>query len=542
MTFLDVGGQLLDIEAELLDSDRIECEASLATFVKMAWEQVEPGQPYVHGWHIDFIAEHLEAMVDGQEIDGKPYNRLLINVPPGTMKSMLIGVFMPAWIWGPCNLPSTRFLCASHSQELAVRDNMRMRRLITSEWFQERWPHVKLTNDQNQKTKFENTATGWRQATSAGSITGARADFVIIDDAHSVEGANSDQQRQTTVDWFLEAVPTRVNNPDKSSIIVVMQRLHQGDISGEILDKQLGYDHIMLPMLYDPLRDLPTKLGYTDIRQTAGELLFPERFPQDVVDRDRKIMGEYAFAGQMQQEPSPRGGGIIRSETWLKWEGEKDAFPEFDYILASLDTAYTEKAEGDYSALTIWGVFSFDSMSNANKMFGPDGRTVQIERTYGELLPKVMLIDAWQEKLSLHDLVNMVAKTCKLRKVDKLLIESTAAGISVSQELRRLYNHESFAVQLQPVGRLDKTARLYSVQHLFDEGMIYAPDKAWADMVIQQVGIFPKGKHDDLVDTVSQALRHLRDLGMMQRAPERTAELDEMRRQPTREPVPLYPS
>lgn len=542
MTFLDVGGQLLDIEAELLDSDRIECEASLATFVKMAWEQVEPGQPYVHGWHIDFIAEHLEAMVDGQEIDGKPYNRLLINVPPGTMKSMLIGVFMPAWIWGPCNLPSTRFLCASHSQELAVRDNMRMRRLITSEWFQERWPHVKLTNDQNQKTKFENTATGWRQATSAGSITGARADFVIIDDAHSVEGANSDQQRQTTVDWFLEAVPTRVNNPDKSSIIVVMQRLHQGDISGEILDKQLGYDHIMLPMLYDPLRDLPTKLGYTDIRQTAGELLFPERFPQDVVDRDRKIMGEYAFAGQMQQEPAPRGGGIIRAETWLKWEGEKDAFPEFDYILASLDTAYTEKAEGDYSALTIWGVFSFDSMSNANKMFGPDGRTVQIERTYGELLPKVMLIDAWQEKLSLHDLVNMVAKTCKQRKVDKLLIESTAAGISVSQELRRLYNHESFAVQLQPVGRLDKTARLYSVQHLFDEGMIYAPDKAWADMVIQQVGIFPKGKHDDLVDTVSQALRHLRDLGMMQRAPERTAELDEMRRQPTREPVPLYPS
>ncbi len=542
MAFLDVGGQLIDIEAELLDSDRIECEASLATFVKMAWEQVEPGQPYIHGWHIDFISEHLEAMVDGQEVNGKPYNRLLINVPPGTMKSMLIGVFMPAWIWGPCNMPSVRFLCASHSQELAVRDNMRMRRLITSEWFLERWPHVKLTADQNQKTKFENTATGWRQATSAGSITGARADFVIIDDAHSVEGANSEQQRQTTVDWFLEAVPTRVNNPDRSSIIVVMQRLHQGDIAGEILDKQLGYDHIMLPMLYDPLRDLPTKLGYTDIRQVAGELLFPERFPQDVVDRDRKIMGEYAFAGQMQQEPAPRGGGIIRSETWLKWEGEKDAFPEFDYILGSLDTAYTEKAEGDYSALTIWGVFSFDSLSNANKMFGPDGRTVQIERTYGELLPKVMLIDAWQEKLSLHDLVNLVAKTCKLRKVDKLLIESTAAGISVSQELRRLYSHESFAVQLQPVGRLDKTARLYSVQHLFDEGMIYAPDKAWADMVIQQVGIFPKGKHDDLVDTVSQALRHLRDLGMMQRAPERTAELDEMRRQPTREPVPLYPS
>jgi len=132
--------------------------------------------------------------------------------------------------------------------------------------------------------------------------------------------------------------------------------------------------------------------------------------------------------------------------------------------------------------------------------------------------------------------------TCRLRKVDKLLIESTAAGISVSQELRRLYSHENFAVQLQPVGRFDKTARLYSVQHLFDEGMIYAPDKDWADIVIQQVSVFPKGKHDDLVDTVSQALRHLRDLGMMQRAPERIAELDEIKRLPTKEPAPLYPA
>jgi len=153
-----------------------------------------------------------------------------------------------------------------------------------------------------------------------------------------------------------------------------------------------------------------------------------------------------------------------------------------------------------------------------------------------------MLIDAWQEKLPIHELVKKVAATCRLRKADKLLIESTAAGISVSQELRRLYGHENFAVQLQPVGRLDKMARLYSVQHLFDEGMIYAPDKVWADMVIQQVSVFPKGKHDDLVDTVSQALRHLRDLGMLQRAAERQSELDEIKRMPTKEPAPLYPA
>ena len=514
--------------------EKRKCEISLAEFVRHAWRVIEPGQPYVHGWHIDFICAHLEAITDGVVLDnGELYNRLLVNVPPGTMKSLLIGVFWPAWEWGPRNMPHMRYVCAAHSQDLAIRDGLRMRRLVTSEWYQAHWgDRVQLTGDQNQKTKFENTATGFRQATAAGSITGARGDRVIIDDPHSVDGANSDQQRNSTLTWFLEAVPTRVNNPDRSAIVVVMQRLHEDDVSGAILSRGLGYDHIMLPMRYDPARAYATKLGYADPREEEGELLFEERFPLDVVERDEKAMGPYATAGQFQQQPEPRGGGIIKDHWWQLWD--KPEYPPIEFIVASLDTAYTTKAENDFSAMTVWGVFSASSEGQATRSVDRYGRTIELRTSYqSELLgpvPKVMLMYAWQVKLELHELAEKVAATCSRMRVDRLLIENKAAGHSVAQEIRRLFGAEAFAVQMYDPKTLDKTARLYSVQHIFAEGMVYAPDKDWAEQVIRQCSVFPKGKNDDLVDTVSMSLNHMRSVGMLTRAAERLAELEEAQR------------
>ncbi len=511
--------------------EKRKCELSLAEFVKHAWSVIEPGQPYVHGWHIDFICAHLEAITDEVFLDNDEiYNRLLVNVPPGTMKSLLIGVFWPAWEWGPRNMPHMRYVCASHSQELAVRDGLRMRRLVVSDWYSGHWgDRVKLTGDQNQKTKFENTATGFRQATAAGSITGARGDRVIIDDPHSVDGANSDQQRQSTLTWFLEAVPTRVNNPDRSAIVVVMQRLHEGDVSGVILSRNLGYDHIMLPMRYDPARALPTKLGYADPREEEGELLFPDRFPLEVVERDEKTLGPYATAGQFQQQPEPRGGGIIKDHWWQLWN--KPEYPPIEFIVASLDTAYTTKAENDFSAMTVWGVFSGSGEGRATRSVDRYGRTVDLRTSYQSEglgpVPKVMLMYAWQAKLELHELTEKVASTCSRMRVDRLLIENKAAGHSVAQEIRRLFGSENFAVQMYDPKTLDKTARLYSVQHIFAEGMVYAPDKDWAEQVIRQCSVFPKGQNDDLVDTVSMSLQHLRSVGMLTRAAERMAELEE---------------
>ena len=555
---LNFDGQIIDIDRQLMEISRAECEEDLAVFVRQAWHVIEPGQPYVHGWHIDFICEHLTAITDGVELDsGQLYSRLLINVPPGSMKSLLVGVFWPAWEWGPRNLPHHRFVCASHSLDLSIRDGLRMRRLVTSEWYQERWgDRVVLTGDQNQKTKFENTSTGFRQAAASGSITGARGDRVVIDDPHSVDGANSDAMRESTVQWFKEAVPTRLNNPDKSAIVVVMQRLHQGDVSGVILDEQLGYDHIMLPMEYDPRRAPTTLLGLEDPRTTDGELLFPERFSAAVVERDKKVMGPYAAAGQFQQEPTPRGGGIIKPDWWETWVEE--GWPPIDYVVASLDTAYTTKTENDYSALTIWGVFSGDINNRADNFvsanrskrknvadeasrFDEGVRISQLLDSSPESVPRVMLMAAWQERLEMPDLVKKVIETCKKMKVDTLLVEAKASGISVSQELRRLYNAEDFGVHLINPGAIDKLSRLYSVQHLFSEGIIYAPDRHWSDLVIRQCEIFPKGTHDDLVDTVSMALRFMRDRGLLTRAPERMAEIDAGRRHVGKAPAPLYP-
>jgi len=486
---------------------------------------------------------HLESITAGAVLeDGTPYNRLLINIPPGTMKSLLVNCFWPSWEWGPKNMPHLRYVCAAHEQNLAVRDGLRMRRLIQSEWYQSFWgDRVTLTGDNNQKIKFENTATGFRQSIAAGGITGARGDRVLIDDPISVEGASSDAVRASTNEWFTEAVPLRLNNPKTSAIVVIMQRLHEEDVSGIILEKDLGYDHICLPMRFDPSRAHETQLGYSDPREEEGELLFPERFPPEVVDRDEKAMGPFATAGQHQQSPEPRGGGIIKRDWWIKWDD--DVYPPLDFVCASLDTAYTEKTENDMSALTVWGVFSQDIVAQPTRTVSRAGTlydySMEHGRKYAEQHPKVVLTTAWAERLELHALVTKVAKTCKDMKVDLLLIEGKASGISVAQEIQRLYNRESWGVQLINPGAMDKIARLYSVQHLFSEGMIYAPDRSWADMVITQCAQFPKAKHDDLVDSASMALSHLRKTGMLVRSAEHLENINE-RMQHKPNPPPLY--
>jgi len=291
-------------QADLVEIEKELCSRSLAAFVRRAWHVLEPGQPYIHGWHVDAVCEHLEAITHGD------ISRLLVNIPPGTMKSTLVSVFWPAWEWGPCNKPSTRVIGASHEQGLAVRDTRKMRNLIISDWYQSRWPTA-LTSDQNQKTFYENDQTGFRQACAVAGMTGRRGDRVIWDDPHSVEAALSDAHRETALRVFQETLPTRLNNPDTSAIVIVMQRLHEMDVSGLILENDYGYEHLCLPMEYEPERHCKTSIGFSDPRTKEGELLFPERFSRETVDRDKKVMGSFAVAGQLQQRPAPRGGGFF---------------------------------------------------------------------------------------------------------------------------------------------------------------------------------------------------------------------------------------
>ena len=297
-------------ESDWLAIEREFCARKLVNFVRRAWPVVEPGTAYVHGWHIDAIAEHLEAVTAGE------INRLLINVPPGTMKSLAVGVLWPAWEWGPRAQPQLRYVGAAHAQDLAVRDNMRMRRLVKSEWYQRLWP-LGLAADQDAKLKFENAATGFRAAVAATAMTGHRGDRVLYDDPHSVEGALSDLQRKTVLRVFSETVTTRLNSPERSAIVVVMQRLHEQDLSGHILERELGYEHLCLPMEFEADRRCITSIGFRDPRTEDGELLFPERFPAEVVARDKRAMGELGTAGQFQQRPTPRGGGMFPTDRFV---------------------------------------------------------------------------------------------------------------------------------------------------------------------------------------------------------------------------------
>lgn len=532
----------IDVAAQRRAIEKRKCELSLAEFVRAAWHVIEPANKYVHNWHVEFVCLHLEAIARGEVLDdGSIYNRLLINIPPGTMKSLLVGVFFPAWVWGPFGQPGKRFLSVTHSQDLTERDTNNTRVLVTSEWYQAHWGD-KVVVTRSKFDMLETSARGFRQAATWSNITGKRADHVLIDDPHSVKTAESDAERTSTVRLFREAIPTRLVSPEVSSITVVMQRLHEADVSGTILENGMGYDHICLPMRYDPTRAYPTKLGYSDPREETGELLFPARFPEHVTAELEKALGPYATAGQLQQIPEPRGGGIIKDMWWRLWD--RPEYPAIEYIVASLDTAYTTKSENDFSAMTVWGVFSGSGDGTTTRMTDRYGRSMEITTSYQSEglggIPKAMMMYAMQERLELHDLVKKVGDICARMRVDVLLIENKAAGHSVAQELRRLFSHEGFMVQMYDPKTLDKMARLYSVQHLFADGTVYAPDKDWAEMVIRQCSSFPRGKNDDLVDTVSMSLRHLRDLGMLTRTNERMAEIEAQKRFDGNTTIPLY--
>lgn len=553
-----MNGGIVEADDILAELDRVECEESLYDFLMSGWQYIDPA-PFTPGWVIEAVAEHLQAVCDGE------IRRLLINIPPRCSKSSLTSVAFPAWVWAqryrsPTSGPGVQFLHASYAQSLSLRDSVKCRRLIESPWYQRLWgERFGLTGDQNTKTRFDNTLGGSRLSTSVGSaLTGEGGSIIVVDDPNAAQEAFSEATIESTIEWWDGALSTRLNDPKTGAFIVIQQRLSEEDLTGHILSKEAdNWTHLCLPMRYEPERSYVTSIGWQDPRTEAGELLWPERFGEPEVVTLEKQMGPWTAAGQLQQRPEPKGGGIIKRDWWQLWPEE--AYPPMDFVLASLDTAYTAKTENDFSALTIWGVFSGEnnapSLSYVNrdaKLKTQEGQAGLFDDaaqmrfphlpSSGGNAPKVMLMQAWAERLELHDLVQKVARTCKAMRVDKLIIENKAAGHSVAQELRRLFGHEDWGVQLVDPKSQDKLSRLYSVQHLFAEGMIYSPDRAWADQVITQVGTFPKGKHDDLVDTVSAALRHMRDLGMLTRGDEWRASVQESMQYQGSKPAPLYPA
>jgi len=264
-----------------------------------------------------------------------------------THNSLLVSVFWPAWEWGPAGLASYRYLTSSYADDLVVRDSRRMRDLVMSDWYQELWPNTQLTR--TKEDDFENIRTGWRKAVAFKSLTGQRGHRVVIDDPHSTEKAESEADRKTAIRIFRESLPLRFVDQATSACVIIMQRLHVGDVSGVAVELGLGYDHLMLPMEYEPDRKCHTSIGFTDPRTYENELLFPERFPRDVVDRDKIPMGSFAVAGQFQQRPSLREGGLFKTA----WFGVIDRAPEGTRFVRNWDLAATEERAGQDPAYTV---------------------------------------------------------------------------------------------------------------------------------------------------------------------------------------------
>lgn len=456
--------------------------SSLAAFVHDAWHVLEPAKDLKWGWALDAICEHLEAITDGKlDRDGEGA-RLLINVPPGSMKSLLVGVFWPAWEWGPRGLASMRYLGTAHKKDLATRDNVKCRRLIQSPWYQERWP-IQLTGDQNAKEKFENSATGFREAMAFGSLTGSRGGRVIIDDPHSVDDANSPTILAGDVETFREAIPSRVED-EKSAIIIIMQRLNEGDVAGVALE--LGYDHLCIPMRWEKDRDppiKPTRLGWKDPRRRENELMFPERFPEASVKALETSLGSYASAGQLGQNPKARTGGMFQKG----WFEIKPAAPARLDIVRAWDLAASVPEPGQEPDWTV-GV----------KM----GR--DLEGFFWILDVNRFQASAAVVEKTIKNTAGQDRGACRIH----LPQDPGQAGKGQAKALIRML--AGYAVKAEPpTGNKETRATAFSAQ--CEAGNVFLIEAPWNDDFLEELSFFPFGKHDDQVDAAADAFNELAD-------------------------------
>lgn len=474
---------------------RLSAEKSLIEFTRQAWHIIEPGVEFKPNWHLDIIAEHLQAITDGQ------IQNLLINIPPGCMKSILVSVMWPAWEWAKD--PSQRYLGASYGEDLALRDSMKCRDIIVSDWYQKNWGHVEIKKGEDMKIKYALTGGGWRMATSVGGrATGEHPSRKIIDDPHSALQAQSDAERGRALEWFDGTLSTRGVSRGAATV-VVMQRLHEKDVAGHILESTEDYVHLCLPMRY-----VKNKYAFKRDTRKEGELLWPAMFPEATVKTLEKRLGEYGAAGQLQQQPSPPGGGILKVEHFRLWPNSRK-IPNFQFILQAYDTAFTEKTTGDPTACTVWGVFS-------------DGKK-----------QCVMLLDCWTEHLSYPDLRDRVLtewaseyggdpddRFTPPKRADLLLIEEKGSGISLVQDLRR----SGIGVRTYNPGRTDKIGRAHLFAPMLELDVIYIPESkkiagsftTWARPLVAQMEKFPNAEHDDLVDTATMAFIYLRDAKLLE--------------------------
>ena len=474
-----------EAKARLIALDRFEASERLLDFVPIAWHVLEPVQVYVPSYATEAICEHLEA------VTYKWINRLLITVPPGSSKSLLSSVFWPAWEWGPRYMRSMRYLTTAFNDGPVKRDTRKMRDLVASPWYQDRWPRVRLVR--SGETSFANSYTGNREGVPFGSLTSQRGDSLIVDDPHSTETAESPAERKTTVRKFREGAINRLNDQELSAIIVIMQRLHEGDVAGEILANDMGYTHLCLPMEYDPKTFImsgkvlydPNKrnaIGFKDKRTQDGELLDPVRFPLKVVEQLKKDMGPYGYAGQYDQRPVPRAGGMFQREWFNNKIIRPSAVPAGTVWWRHWDLAATKKETAAYTAGVRMGKTPDGRYIVAHAMrFQEEGLTVRAN------IKQQAQLDGYATSISLPQDPGQAGKVQKTDMIAGLAGFVVAAMPEMGDKAHRA---EPFAVQCEA-------------------GNVFLVEGEWNTPWLDEVCNFPGGKFKDQVDASVGAFARL---------------------------------
>lgn len=468
-------------------------------FIEPAWSVVEPATPFIGGYHVDAIAEHLQAIANGD------LHNLIVNIPPRHSKSSLVCVLWPAWTW--TQRPHLQWLFASYREALAIRDSVKTRRLITSSWYQERWGGLyRLTGDQNEKRRYENDKNGHRISIGVGTGTGDGGDVLVLDDAISADQAESDAYRESANDWIDATFSTRGNDPRTVARVIVMQRLHEADPTGHILDRMRDggepYDHLVLPAEYEPRVQVCMADLLHDPRTVEGEPLSPERFgPTELLRLKATMGGELMVAGQLQQRPAPAGGAVFKREWWADGQNRYDPTDQayartalFRYL--SVDTAFKDGRQNDYTAIVV-----------------------------GDLMPDYRLVirEIRLERVQFYDLIDFIQTAAVTwnydGKLEKILVEEKGSGISAIQELQRAASPHWIAGLIYPFmpgGSKEYRARKMTTYPA--EGLVLLPhDGPSVPWLLPFAGPDPHGNlfrfpnvtHDDDVDAFVQLIDYL---------------------------------
>lgn len=442
-------------------------EDSFYEFVRQAWHVVEGDTPFKDGWHIRAVCDHLEATFRRDVL------KLLINMPPRCMKTTLVLVMFPAWVW--IHSPHERFLTSSYSSNLSRGSSRACKGLVLSDWYQERWGHLyQLSKDQKEKTNFANDRSGVYIATSTkGTVMGRGGTFLIADDPNNVQNVESEAHKRESIEWFDGAWSTRGNDPLRTVRIVMQQRVSKDDISGHVLinDEFNIWVKLILQMEFEIDRRaktivLPTTKGkvWEDPRTYEGELLWPQHMTEKAV-RELKdtLRTPTRIAGQLQQRPTAAEGDLIR-RSWFRWWKEEE-LPECIQTIQSWDTALSESKSACYSACTTWGLF-YDKKDQLN--------IILLSAYRGRIGYPELRARAKKLYYNYRDDGHNIVKPDPYHKSDYVLVESKSSGVSLLQDFSAAGIP---AFGFNPDKHGDKTARVHIITHLLEAGRVWVGAK-----------------------------------------------------------------